>query len=48
MDNVLGVLQSKLDHLGIEIKQLTSEQLNTGQDNAEDLKKARQAIEVDA
>jgi hypothetical protein len=46
MDNVLGVLRSKLDELGAEIKRLTSEQLNTGPDNAEDLKKSRKAIEV--
>lgn len=46
MDNVLCVLRSKLDQLGLEIKRLTSEQLNTGQNNAEDLKKARKAIEV--
>lgn len=46
MDNVLGVLRSKLDELGVEIKRLTSEQLNKGTDNAEELKKARQSIEV--
>ncbi|KAI8584232.1 hypothetical protein K450DRAFT_218778 [Umbelopsis ramanniana AG] len=45
MDSVLGVLRSKLDELGIEIKRLTSEQLNKGADNAEELKKARKSIE---
>jgi hypothetical protein len=46
MDSVLGVLRSKLDELGVEIKRLTSEQLNKGTDNAEQLKKARKSIEV--
>lgn len=46
MDNVLVVLRSKLDELGVEIKRLTSEQLNKGTDNAEELQKARKAIEV--
>jgi hypothetical protein len=46
MDSVLGVLRSKLDELGVEIKRLTSEQLNKGADNVEELKKSRKAIEV--
>lgn len=46
MDSVLEVLRTKLDQLGLEIKRLTTEQLDTGKDNEEELRSARQAIEV--
>jgi hypothetical protein len=46
MDSVLDVLRTKLDQLGLEIKRLTTEQLDTGKDNEEELRSAKLAIEV--
>ncbi|CAM0142840.1 Vacuolar protein sorting-associated protein 53 [Umbelopsis sp. WA50703] len=45
MDSVLDVLRTKLDQLGLEIKRLTTEQLDTGKDNEEELRSAKLAIE---